>query len=48
MVTYLLFTATSFFAWGQSSYANETWEAPVIVGLGLVNFGIKLASCPMS
>jgi hypothetical protein len=44
MVTYLLFTATGFFAWGQSSYAQEPWEVPVIIGLGFINFGIQLGT----
>jgi hypothetical protein len=43
-VTYLLFTATGFFAWGQSGYAKDPWEVPVIVGLGLINFGIQLGT----
>jgi hypothetical protein len=34
MITYLLFTATGFFAWGQAAYALDPWEVPVIVGLG--------------
>jgi MFS family permease len=44
MVTYLLFTATGFFAWGQSAIAQNPWEVPVIVGLGLINFGIQLGT----
>ena len=44
MVTYLLFTATGFFAWGQAAYAENAWEVPVIVGLGLINFGIQLGT----
>lgn len=44
MVTYLLFTATGFFAWGQAAYAQTPWEVPVIVGLGLINFGIQLGT----
>jgi len=44
MITYLLFTATGFFAWGQAAYAQDPWEVPVIVGLGLINFGIQLGT----
>lgn len=44
MITYLLFTATGFFAWGQAAYALNPWEVPVIVGLGLINFGIQLGT----
>ncbi|KAH7130023.1 major facilitator superfamily domain-containing protein [Dendryphion nanum] len=44
MVSYLLFTATGFFAWGQAAYAQDPWEVPVIVGLGLINFGIQLGT----
>jgi hypothetical protein len=44
MLTYLLFTATGFFAWGQASYAQLPWPVPVIVGLGLINFGIQLGT----
>lgn len=43
MLTYLL-TAAGFFAWGQASYAQEPWPVPVIVGLGLINFGIQLGT----
>ena len=44
MVTYLLFTATGFFAWGQSSYAQNPWPVPVVIGLGFINFGIQLGT----
>jgi hypothetical protein len=44
MITYLLFTATGFFAFGQSSYAQDPWPVPVVVGLGLINFGIQLGT----
>lgn len=44
MVTYLLFTSTGFFAWGQSSYAQDPWPVPVIVCLGLINFGVQLGT----
>ncbi|KAJ6027746.1 hypothetical protein N7499_001204 [Penicillium canescens] len=44
MVTYLLFTSTGFFAWGQSAYAQDPWAVPVIVCLGLINFGVQLGT----
>lgn len=44
MVTYLLFTSTGFFAWGQSSAAQDPWPVPVIVCLGLINFGVQLGT----
>ncbi|CEJ59634.1 hypothetical protein PMG11_08251 [Penicillium brasilianum] len=44
MVTYLLFTSTGFFAWGQSSYAQDPWPVPVVVCLGLINFGVQLGT----
>ncbi|KAG4421447.1 hypothetical protein IFR04_005397 [Cadophora malorum] len=44
MVSYLLFTATGFFAWGQSAVDLSPWPVPVVVGLGLINFGIQLGT----
>ncbi|KAH7317832.1 major facilitator superfamily domain-containing protein [Rhexocercosporidium sp. MPI-PUGE-AT-0058] len=44
MISYLLFTATGFFAWGQSAVALSPWPVPVVVGLGLINFGIQLGT----
>lgn len=44
MITYLIFTATGFFAWGQSAAVASPWPVPVIVGLGLINFGIQLGT----
>ena len=44
MVSYLLFTSTGFFAWSQSSYAQDPWPVPIIVCLGLINFGVQLAT----
>ncbi|KAJ5663214.1 cycloheximide resistance protein [Penicillium longicatenatum] len=44
MITYLLFTSTGFFAWGQSSAAQDPWPIPVIVCLGLINFGVQLGT----
>lgn len=43
MVTYLLFTAAGFFAWGQAAEAKAPWPVPIIVCLGLINLGIQLA-----
>jgi hypothetical protein len=44
MITYLAFTATGFFAWGQSVHVGEPWPIPVVVGLGMINFGIQLGT----
>lgn len=44
MLTYLLFTATGFFAWGESLYKSDPWPIPVIVCMGLLNFGIQLGT----
>jgi hypothetical protein len=44
MITYLLFTCTGFFAWGQSAVALSPWPVPVVAGLGLINFGIQLGT----
>lgn len=44
MVTYLLFTATGFFGWGQSIYTGDPWPVPVIVCLGLINLGVQLGT----
>lgn len=44
MVTYLLFTATGFFGWGQSAYAQEPWAVPVVLCMGIINFGIQLGT----
>ncbi|KAF9887954.1 hypothetical protein FE257_009476 [Aspergillus nanangensis] len=44
MLTYLCFTATGFFAWGQSLYVRDTWPIPVIVCLGLINLGVQLGT----
>jgi hypothetical protein len=43
-VSYLLFTTCGFFAWGQSASTQEPWPVAVIVGLGLVNFGLQLTT----
>ncbi|RDW72553.1 uncharacterized protein DSM5745_07725 [Aspergillus mulundensis] len=44
MVTYLLFTATGFFAWGASLANTDPWPIPVIVCLGLINLGVQLGT----
>ena len=44
MVTYLLFTATGFFGWGQAAYAQEPWPIAVVLCLGIINFGIQLGT----
>lgn len=44
MTTYLIFTATGFFAWGQSAASHDPWPVPVIVGLGLINLGVQLGT----
>ncbi|RDW92381.1 hypothetical protein BP5796_01775 [Coleophoma crateriformis] len=44
LISYLLFTVSGFFAWGQSAYAQDPWPVPVIVGLGFINFGIQLGT----
>jgi hypothetical protein len=44
MVTYLIFTAAGFFAWGQSLYNQDPWPIPVIVCMGLINLGVQLGT----
>jgi MFS family permease len=44
MVTYLLFTATGFFGWGQSAYVQAPWPVPVVVCMGLINLGVQLGT----
>lgn len=44
MSSYLVFTATGFFAWGQSLANQDPWPIPVIVCLGLINFGVQLGT----
>lgn len=44
MITYLFFTATGFFAWGQSLSNRDPWPIPVIVCLGLINLGVQLGT----
>ncbi|KAL4865809.1 hypothetical protein BDV12DRAFT_210910 [Aspergillus spectabilis] len=44
MLTYLLFTATGFFAWGQSLSNLDPWPIPVIVCQGLINLGVQLGT----
>lgn len=42
--SYLLFTATGFFAWGQSLARQDPWPVPVVVCLGLINLGVQLGT----
>jgi len=44
MITYLIFTATGFFAWGESLYNQDPWPIPVIVCMGLINLGVQLGT----
>jgi hypothetical protein len=44
MLSYLLFTATGFFAWGQSLHASDPWPVPIIVCMGLINLGVQLGT----
>ncbi|PVH99831.1 MFS general substrate transporter [Periconia macrospinosa] len=44
MITYLIFTATGFFAWGQSLYKQDPWPIPVIVCMGLINLGVQFGT----
>ncbi|EXJ79167.1 hypothetical protein A1O3_08668 [Capronia epimyces CBS 606.96] len=44
VLSYLLFSAVGFFAWGQSVHALDPWPVPVIVGLGLISFGVQLTT----
>ncbi|CAA9956578.1 mfs transporter [Pyrenophora teres f. maculata] len=44
MITYLIFTATGFFAWGQSLHNRDPWPIPVIVCMGLINLGVQLGT----
>ncbi|TVY93179.1 putative MFS-type transporter [Lachnellula willkommii] len=44
VIFYFLFTGVGFFVWGEASYKQERWPVPVIVGLGMINFGIQLST----
>jgi hypothetical protein len=44
MITYLLFTATGFFAWGSSLANQDPWPIPVIVCMCLINLGVQLGT----
>jgi MFS family permease len=44
MVSYLIFTASGFFAWGQSLSNADPWPIPVIVCLGIINLGVQLGT----
>lgn len=40
---YVLFTATGFFSAGQSLGLGLPWPVPVILSIGLINFGVILS-----
>ena len=42
MLSFLLFTATGFFAWGQSLHAQQPWPVPIIICMGMINLGVQL------
>lgn len=42
MLSFLLFTATGFFAWGQSLHSEDPWPVPIIVCMGMINIGVQL------
>ena len=44
MITYLVFTATGFFSWGEALYRQQPWPIPVIVCMGLINLGVQLGT----
>lgn len=44
MISYLIFTASGFFAWGKSLSNADPWEVPVIVCLGIINLGVQLGT----
>ncbi|CBX91430.1 hypothetical protein IAQ61_010784 [Plenodomus lingam] len=44
MISYLVLTATGFFAWGHSLSVQDPWAVPVIVCLGLINLGVQLGT----
>ena len=44
MLSYLLFTATGFFAWGQSLASEDPWPVPIIVCMGMINLGVQLGT----
>jgi len=44
MISYLIFTATGFFAWGESLYKSDPWPIPVIVCMGIINLGVQLGT----
>ncbi|KAL6704172.1 hypothetical protein ACN47E_008732 [Coniothyrium glycines] len=44
MISYLIFTATGFFAWGESLYKQDPWPIPVVVCMGLINLGVQLGT----
>lgn len=44
MLSYLLFTVTGFFAWGESLARRDPWPVPIVVGMGLINLGVQLGT----
>lgn len=44
MITYVVFTSTGFFAWGESLHNEDPWPIPVIVCLGIINLGVQLGT----
>ncbi|KAL5121751.1 hypothetical protein ACEQ8H_000438 [Pleosporales sp. CAS-2024a] len=42
--TLLVFTATGFFAWGETLYKQDPWPIPVILCMGLINLGVQLGT----
>jgi len=44
MISFLVFTASGFFAWGQSLHSQDPWPVPVIVCMGLINIGVQLGT----
>lgn len=44
MITFMVFTGTGFFAWGQSLSSQDPWPVPVILCLGMINLGAQLGA----
>lgn len=44
MITFLTFTGTGFFAWGQSLANKDPWPVPIVVCLGMINLGCQLGA----
>jgi hypothetical protein len=45
MSAYLVFTATGFFAWGQSLHNQDPWPIPVVVQLGTTAVVTYVTDC---